>query len=54
MAKARMYGEGVKPPANDRFLEQHWQRKLKRQRQRENLTCNPVADKTAKEKEANA
>lgn len=54
MAKARMYGERVKPPVNTRFMEQQWQRKLKRQRQRETLTRNPVADKTAKEKEAQA
>lgn len=49
MAKARMYGEKVKPPVNDRFMEYHWQRQRKRQRQRER---NPVADKTTKEKEA--
>jgi hypothetical protein len=49
-----MYGEKVKPSVNDRFLGQQWQRKLKRQRQRETLPRNQVADKTAKEKEDQA
>lgn len=54
MAKPKVYGSPSKDPKMSSHLDRCWQRKLKRQRQRENATRSPVAGQITKEKEGRA
>lgn len=53
MAKAKMYGKVKNTPAvGHATMERMWQRKLKKQRNRERAPRNVVAGRIPKEKEA--
>lgn len=54
MAKPRMYGMPSTDPKRAGRLDRAWQRKQKRQRQRESTTPKAVAAQIRKEKEAKA
>lgn len=52
MSKAKIYGIKGTGPKTGKDADRHWHRMTRRQRQRERAERNPVADKIAKEKEA--
>lgn len=54
MAKPRIYGMPSRDPKRSSKLDRYWQRKPKRQRQRESTTPKPVAAQIVKEKEGQA